>query len=224
MPVTEFAVLSLSKPVTSDNSTLPKAIIQNLKQAKAVLEYASGYGFHYFQQIEDPSRVYTLGLWDSVAAHTAFIASPENQRLLELFKDDLCWTGERKISLWHLEGDIFTLDPSSGLKSVFTAPVVSCNRHFVSVDKKDGFVTKFQEVRDILEDYTKPLNIVGGWRIEKEEFEGQEREEWSLFSGFSSVNHHMAFAETELFTKYKEIVAFVQGFDVKHLKAIEELS
>lgn len=223
MPVTEFVVLSLTKPVTSDSPTLPETVIQHLKEAKAVLESASGYGFRYFQQVEDPSKVYILGLWDSVTAHTTFIASPENQRLLELLKDEIFFTGERKITLWHLEGDVFALDPSSGLKSVFTAPVISCNRHFVSTDRRVEFVTKFQEVRSILEDYTKPFNVVGGWRIEKEEVEGKEREELVLFSGFDSVDNHMVFAETEPFTKYREIVALVQGFDLNHFTAIEEL-
>lgn len=224
MPVTEFAVLSLIKPVPRDHPTLPGAFIQKLKKAKAVLESASGYKFRYFQQIEDPSRVYTLGLWDSVAAHDTFRASPENQELLELVKDDIFLTGEKKITLWHLEGDMFAVDPSSGFKSVFTAPVISYNRHFVATDKKEEFVAKFQEVRGILEAYTEPLGVVGGWRIEKEEVDGKERDEWTLFSGFDSVDDHMAFAQTEPFMKYREIVAFVQSFEVKHLKAIEELS
>jgi heme-degrading monooxygenase HmoA len=224
MPVSEFAVIPLTQPITQDYPALPKTLIQNLKYAKEVLESASGYGFRYFQQIEDPSLIYILGLWDSVAAHDGFVASPENQRLLELFKNDISMTGDRKMTLWHLEGDIFALNPSSALKSVFTVPAISINRHSVPAEKKEGFVNKFQEVRDILEDYAKPFKVVGGWRIEKEEVNGKEREEWALFSGFNSVDHHMAFANTDPFQKYREIVGFVEGFDVKHLKTIEELS
>jgi quinol monooxygenase YgiN len=223
MVFTEFAVLPLAQPITKDSPALPKDLIENLKQTKAILESVSGYRFRYFQQIEDPSIIYITGLWGSVAAHDKFLASPENQKLLELFKDDLSWTGDRMITLWHLEGDIFALDPSSGLKSVFTAPTISCNRHFVPAEKKEGFVSKFEEVKGILEDYTKPFNVIGGWRIEKEKIDGKEREEWTLFSAFDSVDHHMAFATTEPFRKYREIVDFVEGFEVKHLKAIEVL-
>jgi heme-degrading monooxygenase HmoA len=223
MVVTEFAVFPLARSVTRGNPVLPDVLIENLKQAKAALESVSGYGFRYFQQIEDPSTIYITGLWDSVAAHDTFLASPKNKELLELFKDDLSWVGDRMLTLWHLEGDVFNLDPSNGLKSVFTAPIISCNRHFVPREKKEGFVSKFEEVRGILEDYTKPFKVIGGWRIEKEEVDGREREEWALFSGFDSVDHHMAFAKTEVFQRYREIVAFVEGFEVKHFKAIESL-
>ena len=223
MVVTEFAVFPLARPITKDNPTLAVDLIKNLKQAKAVLESVSGYRFRYFQQIEDPSIIYIMGLWDSVAAHDAFLASPENQKLLELFKDDLRWTGDRMITLWHLEGDVFALDPSSDLKSVFTAPTISCNRHFVPTEKKVEFASKFKEVRGVLEDYSKPFKAIGGWRIEKEQVDGKEREEWALFSGFDSVDHHMAFAKTKPFEKYREIVGCVEGFEVKHLRAIEGL-
>lgn len=224
MPVSEIAVLPLSQPITKDNPTLPESIIQKLRQAKEVLQTASSYPFRIFQQIEDPSTVYILGLWDSVAAHTTFLASPENQGLLDLFKDDISFVGDRPLTMWHLEGDFFALDPLSELKLVFTAPAVSYTRHFVPVEKKEEFDSKFQEVRGILEAYTKPFKAVGGWRIEKEEVDGKDREEWALFSGYCSPDHHASFAKTEPFEKYKEIVSFIEGFDVKHLKVIEGLS
>ena len=136
MPVSEIAVLPLSQPITKDNPTLPEPIIQKLKQAKEVLETGSGYPFRIFQQIEDPSTVYILGLWDSVAAHTTFLASPENTGLLELFKDDISFIGDRPLTMWHLEGDFFALDPSSGLKLVFKASAISYTRHFIPAEKK----------------------------------------------------------------------------------------
>ena len=55
---------------------------------------------------------------------------------------------------------------------------------------------------------------MGGWRIEKED---GEKEEWVLFSSLESVDNHMEFA------KYREIVDFVSGFEVKHLRAVEGL-
>lgn len=230
MPVTEFAILPLTHPLTKENPSLPSTLIQKLKTARTVLETASKHSFHYFQEVEDPSVIYIIGKWDSPTTHGIFLPSPENQRLLEGLKDDVVMQHEdpgKKISMWHLDTDVFIVPASKeelkaeeNLKWVFTAPVVSCNRHFVPKDKKDGFEKKFNEVRYLLEEFTKPYFVVGGWRIEKE---SEEKEEWVLFSGFESVEHHMKFAKTEGFAKYRELVAFVDGFEVRHLRAIEDL-
>jgi hypothetical protein len=120
--------------------------------------------------------------------------------------------------MWHLSTNIFL--PSPNLKAVLSAQTISLNRHFVPSSKRSLFSQKFSEVKGILEDYTKPYQVVGGWRIEKE---GEEKEEWVLFSGFEDVEHHMAFAKTEEFEKYREIVGCVEGFEVRHLRGIEGL-
>jgi hypothetical protein len=155
----------------------------------------------------------------SVAAHHEFIAGPENRATLELLKDDYITDS---ISLWHLSPDAFG-SPSSQV--LLSAPVISLNRHFVPPSKKVEFEKKFAEVKGILEEYTKPYPVVGAWRAEKERLEGKELEceEWDVFSGFESVEHHMEFAKMEGFEKYREIVRFVEGFEVKHLKGIAGL-
>jgi hypothetical protein len=109
------------------------------------------------------------------------------------------------------------------VKHSLTHQSLGCNRYFVPANKKDGFVKKFAEVRGLLEDYTTPYPVIGGWRIEKETIEGKKRDEWVLISGFENVDYHMGFAKTEEFAKYREIVGFVEGFEVKHLKAIDGL-
>lgn len=218
MPVTEFAILPLTHPLMKEDSTPPSAVIQKLQIAKSVLEQASKYKFHFFQQIEDSSIIYIIGKWNSPEAHYAFLPSAENQKLLELFKEDVHIEGKdgKKMQMWHLDHDVF--DVPSGAEWVFKAPVVSCNQHFVPKEKKFGLIEKFNEVKGLLDDFTKPYGVVGGWRIEKED---EGKEEWVLFSGFESMDHHMEFAKTEGFEKYREIVEFVGGFEVKHLRAVE---
>lgn len=211
MTVTELAILPLIDPTNS----FPGALIDKLKTARTVLETASGHKFYYFQQIEDPSFIYLLGRWDSVATHQEFLPSVENQKLLELLKHEISING---IRMWHLDADIFT--PAEMTQLVLEAPTISCNRHFVSAGKKEDFEQQFQEVKSILDEYTKPYSAIGGWRIEKET---NEKEEWVLFSGFESVDHHTAFAKTDGFAEYKKIVGFVEGFELKHLKRIEGL-
>lgn len=227
MTVTEFAILTLTHGLAQDSPTIPSTVIKKFTTARTVLEKASGYPFHYFQQVEDPSKVYIIGRWSSVAAHHAFLPSPENVGLLEALKDDVVIESDdgRGILLFHLDADIFELGGDGpGEELVFDAPVISCNRHSVPEQKKAGFERKFEEVRGLLEEFTKPYKVVGAWRIEKEKDEkGEQREEWVLFSGFQSVQQHWEFSKTEQFPKYREIVEFVDGFEVKHLRKIEGL-
>lgn len=217
MTVTEFAILPLVHSLTKENSALPCSVLQKLQIAKTVLEQASKRKFYYFQQIEDPSIIYIIGRWDSPEAHYAFLPSLENQKLLELFKDEV-YIEERegkKMQMWHLDNDVFDVPPSADW--VFRAPIISCNRHFVPKEQKAGFFEKLAEIAGLLEEFTKPYAPVGGWRIEKED----EEEEWVLFSGFENMENHMDFAKTEGFAKYREIVGFVRGFDLKHLRLVE---
>ncbi|RDW64826.1 hypothetical protein BP6252_10477 [Coleophoma cylindrospora] len=212
MTVTEFAILPLR---TTQTTPLPSSLLAKFKTAKEVLEKASGFTFYFLQQVEDPSTVYILGSWPSVAAHHVFLPSPENQVLLELLEDTVTAS---EIQLWHLEADI--LKTSEGKQPILDAPTISCNRHFVPSEKRAGFSEKMAEVKPLLEGYTRPYDVQGGWRIEKEVVQGNERDEWVLFSGFEDVDHHMAFAKTDEFAKYREIVEFVEGFEVKHLKRL----
>ncbi|KAH8804639.1 hypothetical protein F5884DRAFT_680955 [Xylogone sp. PMI_703] len=212
MTVTEFAILHLSTP--PQEGKLPAAFLERLTTAKQVLDKASGYNFHFFQQVEDPSLVYIIGRWESVAAHGVFLPSDENKRLLDLLKDDI---DIPSIILYHLETDVYDISEEADKKQVFEAPTISCNRHFVPAAKKEGFIKTFQEVKGLLQDFTNPFKVIGSWRIEKE---SEDKEEWVLFSGFNSVEHHYEFPKTEEFAKYREIVNFVDGFEVKHLKSI----
>jgi len=221
MPVTELAIIPLNRNLTKENPTLAASLKQKFLSAKLVLEKASGHKFYFFQQIEDPSIIYILGSWESPQAHAAFLPSTENQKLLELFKDDII-TDEKeksdgeKMTMWHLDADVFS-GVNEEDKSVFTAPVISLNRHFVPKDKKAGFVKKFDEVKGLLEDFTTPYQVVGGWRIEKE---AEGKDEWVLFSGFGSVENHHEFAKTEGFARFRKIAEFVEGFEMKHLRGI----
>jgi len=221
MPVTELAIIPLNRNLTQETPNLPASLKQKFLSAKLVLEKASGQKFYSFQQVEDPSIIYILGSWESPQAHATFLPSAENQKLLQMFKDDIIVEGKdgETMTMWHLDADIFS-GGDEGDKSVFTAPVISLNRHFVPGDKKAGFVKKFDEAKGLLEDFTTPYQVVGGWRMEKEE---EGKEEWCLFSGFESVEKHHEFAKTEGFARYREIVEFVEGFEVRHLRGVEGL-
>jgi heme-degrading monooxygenase HmoA len=97
-------------------------------------------------------------------------------------------------------------------------PVISVNRHFVKHGQRDAFLKQFEHVKPLLQDYTKPRDVAGGWRIEKET---EDKEEWVLFSGFDSVEHHIGFSKTDEFQTYRSIVEYVDGFEAKHMKRLE---
>jgi hypothetical protein len=50
---------------------------------------------------------------------------------------------------------------------------------------------------------------------------GEWRRKRVLFSGFDSVEHHIGFSKTDEFQKYRSIVEYVDGFELKHMKRLE---
>ncbi|KAF7856927.1 hypothetical protein EAF04_009687 [Stromatinia cepivora] len=132
--------------------------------------------------------------------------------------------------MWHLEGDAlrpFRLgideelgEEDSKKKSPFSAPIISCNRYFITSSNKEGFSEKFGEVKHVLAEETKEYEIEGGWRIEKE---AEDKEEWVMFCGWNSVEKHLGFSKKENFREWRGIVDWVDGFEVRHLRAIEGL-
>lgn len=82
MAVTELALLRLR----SDSSSTTNEALTEVQAAQAAY---SGYPVTFLQQIEDPSLLYLLGGWESVAKHNEWIASETNQKFLEQLKDDV---------------------------------------------------------------------------------------------------------------------------------------
>jgi heme-degrading monooxygenase HmoA len=207
MTVTELAVLHT---LPNGSSKVPsEKLLAKLKSAKEVLESNSGYSFSFFQQYEDPTVIYIVGRWLSTAAHEAFLPSSQNLALLDLFKGQI---DIENILMYHLELD------ADATPLPLNAPAVSVNRHFIKHRQRDAFQKRFEQVKPLLQDYTKPRPLAGGWRIEKET---EEKEEWVLFSGFDSVEHHIRFSKTDEFQNYRGISEYVDGFDLKHMKRLE---
>lgn len=207
MTITELALLRLLPPTLADDAPLRS----KLSHAKAVMENYTGNRFYYLQQVEDPSLLYIVGEWESLDQHmNDFIPSAENQALLESLKDDLTvdW-------LIHFDSSPSAL-PISESKSP-DLRVFSVNRHFVKEGEKDGFQETFDTNRHYLQDFITEGTIGGGWRVDKEE----GKEEFILFSPWTAVDQHFAFAKTDGFTKYGKIKDFIDGAEIKHAKLLE---
>jgi heme-degrading monooxygenase HmoA len=167
--VTELAIL----PLKTAQAPFSRELYDKLLTAQPVLSFWSATpfnSFHIFQQVEDASLLYILGTWWSVEHHKTFLRTTHNRELLESLKDDV---DLEKIVMYHLDENIFRWE--EGKEPVLKAETISLNRHFVPASKKDGFREKFNEVKGLLEEYTSPFRVVGGWRIEKE---SEEKEEW----------------------------------------------
>ncbi|TVY43332.1 hypothetical protein LOCC1_G004697, partial [Lachnellula occidentalis] len=196
---------------------LSEDLLDKLSTAQSVLS-SSGHPFHFYQQIEDPSFLYIIGTWDSPATHAQFLPSAPNQQLLASLTPFISLS---EILMYHIDTDISA--PVPGKKGVLEAQTISLNRHFVEAGKKGAFGERCGEVKRVLEGYTEPFCVVGGWRIEKDvEKEGQE--EWVLLSGFESAEHYSAFAETKGTKVYEGIAGIAGAFEVRHLRRLEGMS
>lgn len=227
MPVTEFALLPLN------SSAITPSLTTKLQTSLSVLQTASTYPFHVYRQLENPSLLYLLGSWTSVSAHYAFLPSPENAALLETLKDDVVIgvQGEEEdegkgIRMFHLECDLFG-QAKDGKRGVLEAPVVAVTRSFVKSNNREAFDKRFEGVKVLLEELSGEYAFMGGWRIEKQKVSDDEkggegeREEWVMFSGWKSLEEHNKLAHPKVGDKFKAVLEWVEGIEVRHFKAVE---
>ncbi|KAK6371279.1 hypothetical protein LTS17_009010 [Exophiala oligosperma] len=206
MPVTELALLRL-RPGTE----WPTAELNaKLRQAKRVMETASGFDFRYFRAVEDPDVIFIFGAWPSVEFHmTNFIPSQDNQELLELLKDQVTveW-------MFHLDIDQTHSPPP------WHTNVIAVVRHFITDGEKESFKATFETNKHHLEAFIGGSDrVVGGWRIDKgfdPSLEGEVKSEYVLITGWRSVEQHHDFAKTDGFEKYGQIRNHLAGAEVKH--------
>ncbi|KAF2140304.1 uncharacterized protein K452DRAFT_289057 [Aplosporella prunicola CBS 121167] len=197
MPVTELALLRLQAGTTRADAGLTG----NLRKAKQTMEAFTGHAFHFYTQLEDPALVYIIGAWDSPEQHLHhFIPTPANQHLLTLLRDQLTVD-----CMFHV-----ALEPCD---IPLDAPVLAIARHFVARDMRPHFADTFAQAKRPLVDFTRPKNVVGGWRVEKE---ADSKEEWVLFTGWDDVDQHSKFAESDGFKEYSKIRGFITGAEIKH--------
>ncbi|KAL4867239.1 hypothetical protein BDV12DRAFT_171751 [Aspergillus spectabilis] len=217
MPVTELACLRLKNnlPLTDPTNHLTESRLRAGLRAQAQYINAATY---LLTQIEDPSYIYILGKWDSVAQHVQeWIPSATNQEVMgELSGDlDVVW-------LQHLD-----FDPSLGLSETakgitdegipYDEPVVAIGRYFISPFTKAGFERTFAEAKHHLKEFRGPRKIAGAWRVDKQVDEsGSVNEEYVQFTAWDTVKEHSSFAESDGFKAFSKLKHFMQGAEIKH--------
>lgn len=212
MPVLELALIHILAPFTPTSHPLSPALLAILRDHHDVQSRASKHPVVYLRQVEDPNELYIIGLWDSPEAHMEHVAGKENQDILESLKGHVDLA---KNLVFHVGVDE---KEDVWAKLPLDANAISINRQHVTPGKKEEFQKSFDEVKHLLGEYTRPKDFWGGWRIEKE---APEKDEWVLFSGFDSVEHHWGFARTGAFEGYRVIAKCCDGFTLRHARRFE---
>ncbi|KAL4914624.1 hypothetical protein BDW62DRAFT_204379 [Aspergillus aurantiobrunneus] len=198
MPVTELACLHLKNnlPLSSPSNASLNTNLRAGIQAQATYTKART---SILSQTEDPSYIYILGKWDSVAQHMdEWIPSRTNQDILSSLGD-----GVELVWIQHVDFDPSTSTPGEGIP--YSATVMAIGRFFVSPENKDGLGATLAETKHHVQTFKGGRDGAGGWRVDTES--GQD--EFVLFSGWESVEEHASFAESE---------GFFDGAEVKHAR------
>ena len=86
MAIIELAHISLSNGITAADPTLKK----NLKEVKRVIEEYSQLQTLFYTQLDDPSKMFVIGAWETKDHHQhGFDGSPQQGQILDLIKDQL---------------------------------------------------------------------------------------------------------------------------------------
>lgn len=104
------------------------------------------------------------------------------------------------------------LKPSS--PTPLSAPIVGVARCFIEQSNKAEFDRLFAAGLPDLQAFTAPYPCHGGWRIDKD---GKD-EEFVLFTGWNSVEHHQEFYKSETSKEFAKTKSVIKGTDVKHLR------
>jgi heme-degrading monooxygenase HmoA len=200
--VTELALLHLRNGEGIDAASNSAVYFKLREGIAAQISYAS-YPAYLFSQAEDASYIYILGGWASVAAHVEdWIPSRANQEILGSLADavEVVW-------LQHID-----ISPTAS-KIPIDAPVLAISRYFIPSSKKSGYEQAFSETKHHLEEYVAPRSLEGGWRLDCTD---EKKDEFVLFSGWTTVEDHFKFAESDGFKEFGRIKEFLEGAEIKH--------
>ncbi|OCK80685.1 hypothetical protein K432DRAFT_442983 [Lepidopterella palustris CBS 459.81] len=210
MPITELALLRLLPPALFSTSTISPSVLSKLASAKNLMESFTNYKFYYLRQIEDPTLVYVLGEWNSLAQHMEdFIPGEKNQEALKSLEGEIEVVWLEHFDMEHANWPVEALEQGA---------VLSIARHFVKSAQVQPFKSTFNHNKKYLEAYISQGSIGGGWRVDKDE---DGKEEFVLFCPWKDIDEHMEFQNAEGFAEYAGIREFVEGVDVRHVRVME---
>jgi heme-degrading monooxygenase HmoA len=205
MPVLELLLLRLRPGISPTDPTL----VKNLSTVRSLVHTNS----RFYHCIEDPSLVYILGQWPSLAAHKAFLASPEREEILSRQTHQLDF-------LWMLHLD-FAVGKTMEDVLPFTAPVLSIAR--MSFTTASPHVDAYKEIlanhRSEIVDATYPYPLFDGWRIDAPD----AKAEYMILTGWASIEAHAEFTKSMIGAsqEYASARDHVEEMEVRHARNME---
>jgi heme-degrading monooxygenase HmoA len=203
MPVLEILLLK-TKPSIPPTSPLILTSLQTVRSLLAAKIHATQS--HFYRTTEDASKIYILGLWPSLSAHQAFLASPLRKEILAPQEEllDFVWCVHVQVSGWE--------DVPIG------APVVSIAR----IKVKGGEEGRHESVTGKYEGRLREATgwgVVSGWVLD----EGGEREN-VVITGWRTREEHLEFGRGmgEEFEDYRALREGWESVDVGHGKDMEQ--
>lgn len=211
MPTLEVLKLQL-RPGFSANS--PR-LLGVLSEVRALVKTGS----RFFTCIEDNSLLYILGEWSSLAAHRAFLSSPDREAVLKP-QDDLAGF------VWCLH-----VDMPGHMSEVLPldAPVLALGRVWIKPDQssRDSFEKLVKKYREEILMGSSSEKLFEGWRSDPEDGEN----EFVMISGWEGRADHFQWRETmrrdvpeyASLRKYYDTSKHENGMEVVHLRDIERI-
>ncbi|KAK0525372.1 hypothetical protein OC834_005047 [Tilletia horrida] len=240
MTVLELAILRLKEVVPSVTPTqhvqqadaIPQAQPQSaltfslraeLSHALTTLQEAHDEPFVYYRELEDPSLLYLMGNWPSLAAHMdAFIPGEANQELLRRLANHV-----EIVDFQHLDNVRIQDTPLDWGKGEDKDPgageVVAVSRLWVKKEEREAFDELGRRNLKLLATYASPRRVVEAWRIEPEEPERYPGTKQSItLTGWDSIEHHYTWPKQPEFAEFSsERRSKLAGFEVRHIVKLE---
>jgi len=230
MAVTELALLQYKSPPSPSSSLLPipDSVLEILYRAAREQTSFSGHSVALLQCHEDPTLIYLIGGWDTVAQHmNEWIPKQTNQELMKELGQglDVKW-------MFHLD-----MNPADVLHGVVGATrgfgaegkdgVVAIGRHFIRHSQRVGFTATFEDNVDALEEFLGDFQKRdSGWRVDRgfvadavgDAEDNMVPDEFVVFTAWSSVERHVEFVKPEGFQRYSKIREYVERAEIRHVK------
>jgi heme-degrading monooxygenase HmoA len=205
MPVLELLLLCLLPGVSPQDPTL----VENLSIVRSLIHTNS----RFYHCIEDPTLIYILGQWPSLATHKAFLSSPEKDAILSYQTHQLDF-------VWMLHLD---LPEGKNMEDVlpFTAPVLGIARMIFNTSDPD--VDVYQR---ILADYrSKVVGATGPFPLfDARRIDGDEgKVEYVILTGWESVEAHNDLVNALRVSTLEYVTSrgYVEGMEVRHMRNLE---
>jgi hypothetical protein len=210
MPVLEILQLKTKPDISPSNPSILKSL-QTVRQSLA--EKIHPTHSRFYRALEDPSLIYVLGLWPSIATHRSFLSSPLKASILSPQDDLLDFN-------WMIHIELDSIESMEEL-SVLDAPVVAIARLHVKGGKHViAHIEITGRYSGMLVERTKPWVVVEGWRVDGE----VGKEEQVVITGWQEKEDHMAFGAglREKYTDYAGLRHHWEGFEANHMKDMEK--